>query len=169
MDNKECEVAGYIFESAKQADRARRELSGIEQINNQLKNKNPAEMTDIYNSVIDKKIFRTPVGYEYLKGVQRKLKSNPSVKKETVKPIMVVSNINGNKQNTEKDDDFTKKALIFINIVLVAVIIIMFIISVSGKTKFNEDKYIEQIEDRYSSWEKELKERESILYEKEKH
>lgn len=167
MNNEEYEVAGYIFENEKQADRARRELSGIEHINEQLKNKKPSEMIEIYNSVIDKKIFRTPIGYEYLKGVQRKLKSIPSVKKEDVKPIMVISNTANKNKNTQNDDGFTKKALIFINIVLVAVIIIMFIISANGKTKFNEKKYIDQIENRYSSWEKELNERESILNKKE--
>ncbi|MDE5782119.1 MAG: hypothetical protein K2I03_11710 [Lachnospiraceae bacterium] len=167
MNNEEYEVAGYIFENEKQADRARRELSGIEHINEQLKNKKPSEMIEIYNSVIDKKIFRTPIGYEYLKGVQRKLKSIPSVKKEDVKPITVISNTANENKKTQNDDGFTKKALIFINVVLVAVIIIMFIISASGKTKFNEKKYIEQIENRYSSWEKELNERESILNKKE--
>lgn len=167
MNNEEYEVAGYIFENEKQADRARRELSGIEHINEQLKNKKPSEMIEIYNSVIDKKIFRTPIGYEYLKGVQKKLKSIPSVKKDDVKPIMVISNTTNENKKPQNDDGFTKKALIFINVVLVAVIIIMFIISASGKTKFNEKKYIEQIENRYSSWEKELKERESILNKKE--
>lgn len=167
MNDEEYEVAGYIFENIKQADRAKRELSGIEHINEQLKNKKPSEMAEIYNSVIDKKIFRTPVGYEYLKGVQRKLKSVPSVRKEDIKPIPVVSNTANDNKNIQNDDGFTKKALIFVNVVLVAVIIIMFIISASGKTKFNEEKYIEQIENRYSSWEKELKERESILDKKE--
>lgn len=166
MNNEEYEVAGYIFENQKQADRARRELAGIEQINEQLKNKKPSEVTDIYNSVIDKKIFRTPVGYEYLKGVQRKLKNSPSVKSGDIKPIPVILNAVKENQDVREDEAFTKKVLMFVNIVLVAVIIAMFIITASGKTKFNEKKYIEQIEDKYSSWEKELKERESILDEK---
>lgn len=166
MNRDENRIGGYEFEDLMQAKRAEREVKGIEQLNDQLKNKKIPEILEIYNNVIDKKIFKTPVGYEYLKGVQRKLKNSTLIKNEDIRPVFIAAE--KPKVIEEKSDGSLKlKKLQLLNIVLIIVIISMFVISFLSRDKFDEEKYINSIEDRYSSWEKELNERESILNERE--
>lgn len=166
MNRDENRIGGYEFEDLMQAKRAEREVKGIEQLNDQLKNKKIPEILEIYNNIIDKKIFKTPVGYEYLKGVQRKLKNSTLIKNEDIRPVFIAAE--KPKVIEEKSDGSLKlKKLQLLNIVLIIVIISMFVISYLSRDKFDEEKYINSIEDRYSSWEKELNERESILNERE--
>lgn len=166
MNRDENRIGGYEFEDLMQAKRAEREVKGIEQLNDQLKNKKIPEILEIYNNIIDKKIFKTPVGYEYLKGVQRKLKNSTLIKNEDIRPVFIAAE--KPKVIEEKSDSSLKlKKLQLLNIVLIIVIISMFVISYLSRDKFDEEKYINSIEDRYSSWEKELNERESILNERE--
>lgn len=166
MNRDENRIGGYEFEDLMQAKRAEREVKGIEQLNDQLKNKKIPEILEIYNNIIDKKIFKTPVGYEYLKGVQRKLKNSTLIKNEDIRPVFIAAE--KPKVIEEKSDGSLKlKKLQLLNIVLIIVIISMFVISFLSRDKFDEEKYINSIEDRYSSWEKELNERESILNERE--
>lgn len=166
MNHDENRIGGYEFEDLMQAKRAEKEVKGIEQLNGQLKNKKIPEILEIYNNIIDKKIFKTPVGFEYLKGVQRKLRNSTLIKNEDIKPVFVAAE--KPKIIEKKSDDSLKiKKLQLLNIVLIIVIISMFIISYLNRDKFDEAKYINNIEDRYSSWEKELNERESILNERE--
>lgn len=166
MNRDENRIGGYEFEDLMQAKRAEREVKGIEQLNDQLKNKKIPEILEIYNNIIDKKIFKTPVGYEYLKGVQRKLKNSTLIKNEDIRPVFIAAEkpkvIEG-----KSDGSLKLKKLQLLNIVLIIVIISMFVISYLSRDKFDEEKYINSIEDRYSSWEKELNERESILNERE--
>ena len=69
----------------------------------------------------------------------------------------------------DKNKDLREKikCSVFVNIVLIIVIVIMFVISYNSK-KFDVTAYEQQIQDKYSSWEESLNERESQLKEREK-
>ena len=143
---------------------------------------NPIQTELLYNKAIENRVFKTPVGYDFLKRLQDTLKENPSMT-ETIADIPVYGvyslresanpTVEKIKTSTKKAKEkpkqgfFSKKTLIIINLGLAVLVILMFFISTtsSNPTVLNYEK---ALQNRYSEWEKELTEREQIIREKEK-
>lgn len=167
-ENKKDEnvVAGYRFENEETLMRAKREYKGIEELNEDLRGKKTLELLEAYKQLNEKRIFKTVVGFEYMKGLQKVLKSNPSIKKSEVPAVNVPRNKAYKKE--EQDDNFKFVASVFINVILVILVIVMFIISYNNTPTKKMEAYKEQIENKYSAWEEELIEKESELNDREK-
>lgn len=173
-DKNKLMVDGYMFGSLAEADLARSEIVKIKKINNDFKGKSASDMLELYNRIIEKNIFKTIIGYNYLHELRKILRKNPAINDEDIKSVQVITGSaierNSKKERDkillEKNKDLREKikCSVFVNIVLIFVIIVMFVISYKSK-KFDVTAYEQQIQDKYSSWEESLNERESKLNE----
>lgn len=179
--NKEQEqlfkVNGFVFGSEEDAQLAREELNAAKYIEKKIENKSPETVLAIYKAAIDKKMFRTPVGYAYLHELQKRMISL-GINKEDLCGIPMYQIFNNNREKEkvprvikikkDKEPWEKKNALLtVVNVVLVVLVILMFIISMSGSrpTVIN---YRRTIENEYSSWKQELDEREKAINTKER-
>lgn len=170
-------VNGFIFGSQQDAELAQQELNTARYIEKKIENKSPATMLAIYKASIDKKMFRTPVGYAYLHDLQKRMASQ-GIAGSDIGGIPLYQIFNNHRDDekaprvikVKKNNDPLKRRntlLTVINIVLVLLVIAMFAISVSGNrpTVLN---YRRTIENEYSSWKQQLDEREKAVREKER-
>ena len=66
-------VRGYAFESLEQAQIAQKEVEKIRYIRSKTKMDDPDAVLQIYRKLILQDVFETPVGIEFLKGLQEYL------------------------------------------------------------------------------------------------
>ncbi len=170
-------VNGFMFGSLEDAEMAREELNAARYIEKKIENKSPETVLAIYKAAIEKRMFRTPVGYSYLHELQKRMTAG-GISKDNISGIPLFQIFN-NKKDEEKaprvikvkknKEPWEKKnaVLTWINILLVILVIIMFAISMSGSrpTVLN---YRRTIENEYSSWKQELDERERVISAKER-
>ena len=154
-------VNGFIFGSAQDTELAKQELNSARYIEKKIENKSPMTVLAIYKAAIEKKMFRTPVGYAYLHDIQKRLMAS-GVSQESMGAIplyQIYSNLHEEKAprvvKVKKKADPLKRRNI------------MFAISVSGDspTVLN---YRRTIENEYSAWKQQLDERENAIREKER-
>ena len=176
-------INGFQFGSEKDANQAKSEELKIQKLEEKMDYRNPQMMLMVYKKAIENRIFKTPVGYEYLKQLQTTLKQSPLIREE-VPPIPVnqvynlrdstapvVEKVKGTqkpkKPPKEKQEFFTRKTSICLNVVLVILVGVMFFISTTGSrpTILNYEK---ALQNKYAAWEQELEQREGELREKER-
>ncbi len=173
-------IDGFQFSSEKDAKQAQSEQLKIQKLEEKMDYRNPQMVLMVYKKAIENRIFKTPVGYEYLKQLQKTLKQSTGLREE-IPPIPVsqiynlrdstapiVEKVKGTqKPKKEKQEFFTRKTSICVNVILVILIGVMFYISTTGSrpTILN---YERALQDRYASWEQELELRETTLREKER-
>ncbi len=180
---EEWTIEGFQFGSEKDAKQAKGEELKIQKLEDKMDYRNPHMVFMVYQKAIENRIFKTPVGYEYLKRLQKTLKESPLIREE-VPPIPVnqvynlrdstnpvIEKVKGTnkpkKQPKVKQEFFTRKTSICVNVILAILVIVMFYISMTGSrpTILNYEK---AIQNKYAAWEQELEQRESELREKER-
>lgn len=169
-------VNGFVFGSASDVELAKQELNSAKYIDSKIADKNAATVLAIYKAALEKKIFRTPVGYAYMHDLQKRMVSM-GIRPEDIDPIPLFQVFGSAKEEKaprvitvkKKKEPYERKnaMLTLMNFILIIMIIIMFIISLSGSrpTVLN---YKRAIENEYSAWKQELDQRESLIKEKER-
>ena len=177
MKNEERLVAGgYLFGNEEDAKMAKDEQKTIDYLESKLNYDKVNSVLKIYERAIEERIFRTPVGFEFLKKVRQELMQR-GVSEESIRPIpmyLVFSNTEVVRpvriyQVKEKEDN-TKEYLrtsLWFNIALVILVIAMFAITYLGETT-NMMNYRFKLENKYAAWEQQLDEREAEIRVKEK-
>lgn len=180
-------VGGYSFKSKETAKEAKSELNAIKYVSAKTDTRDPKQVYLLYNKLLDKELFRTLIGMEYLKDLQQRLYDSEEIPNDKIRPIPVkyemqdmldgkreVTVLRGRVSKLEKSRDRYKDyfaKMIIVNVVLVIVIVAMIIImsTSSNPTVLN---YEQKLQDKYAgwqeeleSWEDELKDREKILKE----
>lgn len=177
MSENRFVVEGFEFANEKEVDTAKSELRGINYIVSRTDMNNPKSVLILYNKLIEKKLFKTPIGHKFLKEIQDMILSSSEIDPSLVKPIPTALDIEISKAELSKTNRTNKKSVsskykrlminsIIINIILVIVIIMMFIIT-GNSNNINIINYENRIKDQYSSWEEELNQQESSLDERE--
>lgn len=182
MDEKtkeEYTVNGYLFGSMTDVELAKSELSTVKYIDNKLENRSADTILSVFQGAVDRKMFRTPVGYSYLHDLQKRMaqKGMDSSEIPVIPLYQVYNNQIGEEDKPRRTVTVPKKksrdsvrqmnrTLIMVNIVLVLLIIALFFISINGSNA-NILNYRNAIQNEYASWEQELKQRESKVREKE--
>lgn len=177
---EEWTINGFQFGSEKDAKQAKGEELKIQKLEDKMDYRNPHMVFMVYQKAIENRIFKTPVGYEYLKRLQKTLEESPLIREE-VPPIPVnqvyslrdntkpvIEKVKGTKKpREEKQEFFTRKTSIYVNIILAILVVVMFYVSMTGSrpTVLNYEK---AIQNKYAAWEQELNQRESELREKER-
>ena len=179
MDTKaERIVEGYEFQSWEDAELARQELRKIQYLESHLDYSNPQNVLKIYKKALAERIFKTPVGYEYLYKIREFLIQQEDLSEE-IPPVALQNSfslrmrdsytrprqkVQGSKPQKEKK---WLPYSILLNILLAIAVAAMFAIATNGKTP-NILNYEKAITNQYASWEQELTERENAVREKER-
>ena len=177
-------VEGYLFGTAEDAEAAREEAQKVEYLEKNMDYRNRENIQTVYCKSIEKRLFRTPVGWEYLRKLQRNLEmenlemEQDRPKQEQLPPIplytVFIHRAGEEKKQavapTVKKKDGVKRLLrlsLFLNILLVVAVSAMFYIAMTGEHP-NLLNYERTLVDKYAAWEQELKEKESELRERER-
>lgn len=182
MDDKtkeEYTVNGFLFGSAADVELGEAEFSTVKYIDKKIENRNADTILSVFQGAVERKMFRTPVGYSYLHDLQRRMISL-GMDKNKIPPVPMYQVFNNQIEDDKprrtvtvpkkkKRDEVRamNRTLVIVNIVLVVIILALFAISMNG-TNPNIINYRNVIQDEYATWEQELKEREQIVREKER-
>lgn len=178
-------ILGYEFENKEMAETAKSEMEMISRIKSQGNMNNHKIALSVYNKLVDENLFKTQIGYDYMRTLQKELLAANDIDNSVIKAIKISSNSENSSQknknrneyrnhidknraekNAKKYKDQFMKSLI-VNIVLAIVIAAMFLI-VKLSDRFDVQAHRDRIENEYISWENELKERESYIQQWEK-
>lgn len=172
-------VNGYQFESKEKYEQALSEKKGISYLNAQINLNDISKIKGLYEELIEKKLFITPVGIDYLRQLREILIKN-GVDARSLPGIYVPE---GNKEQNEKlEKNLTRKykskinnlekelsvknkrlrTSVILNIALVLVIVAIFIITLTSSNA-NILNYERVLQDKYSSWAEDLSEKEKEL------
>lgn len=178
-ENNEFRVEGYHFGTLEDAKQARLEKKEAEYFEARLGGGTAGNMLSVYNKILDEKVFTTPVGWEYVKQLQQRLRTL-GVSEELIRPIPMYVTFVHEKQSVmdnlvrervkpsrqlSKDKKNLRKS-VFVNVVLGILVLAMFIITMKGSNP-NILNYKKNITNQYASWEQELTGREKQLRQKE--
>ena len=172
-------VGGYEFLAENDAQKASMDLSKRNLLEARVKASRPGDIKAVYEKSIENKIFKTPIGWEYLVGLRRKLLES-GYKEEDLIPIPLnvsmtrhsaMDSLNVKQrilpQEPKKEANFKTIFSIILNIVLLILVGVMFYITVTAETD-NIINYRKNITNRYAGWEQELSDREKAVREAEK-
>ncbi len=182
-DKTEWVVDGFQFGTQQDAELARNEQLRIERLEEKLDYGNIEMVSAVYKKALNNRVFKTPVGYEFLKKLQRILQENPLPDEEIDNiPVYGVHSMRESanqtveriqasrkpvKKEKPKQEFFSRKTSILMNIGLLALVILMFVISTTSSqpTVLNYERVLQN---RYAEWEKQLSDREQVIREKER-
>ena len=188
-------VGNYEFETQAQADVAQKELEGVRYIRSQTNMDDPDVVLQLYNSLILKEVFVTPVGFDFLRRLQEYLNTIPYIKNEDILPIPVyrpelveeddpkrekqvrdraqkrrqkkAKGLRAQKKRKNRDYHGAYLVSTFFAVVFALVIAGMFAITYLSDDNVNILNYENAIIDKYEDWQKALDKREKQLDERE--
>ncbi|MCI8975172.1 MAG: DUF334 domain-containing protein [Lachnospiraceae bacterium] len=179
-DKTEWVVNGFQFGTQQDAELAQNEKIRIERLEEKLDYQNQEMVYAVYKKAVNNRVFRTPVGYDFLKRLQRILHDNAQEDianipiygvysmRESANPT--IERIQASRKPVKekpKQEFFSRKTSIIVNIGLLVLVIVMFVIATTGSnpTIIN---YERTLQNRYAEWEQQLSDREQAIREKEK-
>ncbi len=159
-------VEGYAFETKEQAQIAKKEEQDVRYIRSRTKMDNPDAVLNLYNKLVLKEMFVTPVGTDFLRELQEYLFTIPYIKNEDILPIPIY----GESAEGTHTKDYRKPFFVstFFAVVFAVAIVGIFIVMWVSADNVNIINYENAVIDRYESWEQELSEKEAQLEEREK-
>ena len=174
MKNEKYTAGGYLFEDEESLKEARNEMEGVEYLKKRTNYKNPKSILNIYNTVIEKKLFKTPVGYEFLKQLQDYLLESEEIDGDQIMPIPVKRttekkgkkfSIPKIKRSIDKSSPYRNRFLnmVILNVVLVVILVLFILISNIINYRNRIDAEYTEKEDNLARWEKQLQIREEQL------
>jgi hypothetical protein len=178
VNNKEkgFVVGGYTFKTKQEAQEAKDEMNAIKYLSGKTDSKDPKQVYVLYNKIIDRQLFYTSIGLNYLKNLQQFLYNSPDIPDDKIKPIPVKSEtqiaIDRRRERNEHRSELHTLSIqvakyknnymriMIVNVFLVIALIAMFFILKTGSNS--------NVQNKYSSWQTELESKEAKLKEKEK-
>ena len=170
-------VGGYEF-NTKDAQLAKDELNAIKYVSAKTNTKDPKQVYNLYNKIIERKLFSTQIGMNYLKQLQTFLYKSSEIPNDKIQPIPINADtqeaLDKRKEQIEFKSELRNLSIqvakyrnnfiraMVLNIILVIVIIAMFVIL---KTSSNPNilNYEVTIQNRYAQWQQELQSEEESL------
>ena len=178
MAEKKWTISGYQFATQEDYEKAKKEGESVVYIKAHTDMTDKQQVLKVYNKAVDKKMFQTVIGYEFLHQLYAFILKNNVVEQEYIKNIPVRKQIEEKNlpEDVEKanalaeqyrvlyeDTKEKKKRSKIVNVFLILLIVIMI-----GMVYYNYDSYNEEaVLDKYATWEAELEEREAAVKEKE--
>lgn len=184
-------VEGYEFETKEQAKLAQKEAAKVRYIKDQTSMDDPDVVLRLYNKLVMREVFVTPVGRGFLRELQEYLNTIPYIKNEDILPIPVFqpqpveirdareeeeARQRARKRNREKAKmvmkarqqkyrDYRKLFHIstFFAVVFAIGIIGMFLITYLSADNVNMINYENEVINKYETWQQQLDEREAEL------
>lgn len=176
-------VDGYTFYTEKDVKIAELEHKKIEYLKEKMDYSDPDSILKVYDKAVSERIFKTPVGIDFLREMQVFLTECPEIPNEAIQAIPLLAVYDSEMREhpeparkrvkpsaKKKTKDAKSQALfisVMINIVLVIAVLAMFVITLNSDQP-NILNYEQAITNRYASWEQQLTEREKAVREKER-
>ncbi len=180
MINEKYSVDGYVFETEQEYNDALNEKKGVDYMRSRTNMNNIASVQDIYEKVLEKNIFKTPIGYNFMRELQDILVKSSLVDNDEIKNIRVDKSgnkkvIESNKQLKERlknvESEYKNRFFnsVVLNVALIILIILIVVITNNSKNA-NVLNYKNRLDAEYMSkendlaaWEEELEKREKLL------
>lgn len=186
-------VEGYQFSTKEEAKKAERELAKVRALNAKLDEDNLQAVKALYVTALDQQVFETQIGLSYLRNLQMRLIGEGELTaEEKPLPVLYSKAASEAEKNLMKEDyavalsqardemkkkigeqkELAKQArqkckmLTAAAGVLAVMVIVMFIITLTGKNE-NIINYKNAITNQYAEWEQDLTNREAAIREKE--
>ena len=171
-------VGWYEFNTKEDAQLAKDELNAIKYVSAKTNTKDPKQVYNLYNKIIERKLFSTQIGMNYLKQLQTFLYKSSEIPNDKIQPIPINADtqeaLDKRKEQIEFKSELRNLSIqvakyrnnfiraMVLNIILVIVIIAMFVIL---KTSSNPNilNYEVTIQNRYAQWQQELQSEEESL------
>ena len=175
MTDNQNVVRGYCFGTAEDA---RQEVKKIEYLEKHMDYGKPENILLVYRKAIETRVFRTPVGWEYLRSLQEKLAECKDLE-EPVPPVMLYTvfahrvgddiRVPAPRLPERKKKDYKGRFFlsVSINLILAISVGVMFFIALTGDQP-NILNYERTLVNKYAAWEQELTEKENMLRERER-
>ena len=80
-------IMGYEFDDKASADAAKNELEMISKIKSQGNMNNHKIALSVYNKLLEDNLFKTPIGLEYMRSLQKELLTVKTIDKSEIKAI----------------------------------------------------------------------------------
>lgn len=151
-------------------DEEKKELEGIRYIQEKNNMKDIKTVLVLYNKLAEKNLFHTRVGMEFMGTMKTRLIESKEIKNQDIFGYETPQTKQEDKDRIrQKENRYKYKYYnsLIINIILLAALIAGFFITTNSKN-VNILNYENRLINKYSAWEAELEERESIVTEKEK-
>ena len=179
-DREDLWVNGYCFGSLQDAKEARNESQTIAYFKEKTRGRTAGNFLALYDKLLDEKVFKTPVGWEYLKQLQEEiLKSD--ISPDQVRPITLYTGFTYRVQEDaqkaamrqaeaiaqrKEKKDYRFRVSLCVNFLLAVLVAGMFLITLKSDNP-NILNYKQVLTNQYASWEQNLTERENRIREKE--
>lgn len=171
-------VSGYHFKSREAAQDAKDEQLAIKYVSQKTDTKDPKQVYLLYNKLIDKGLFKTLIGLNYLRELQHFLYLSQDIPNEKIQPIPIdfelqeliddrrelvknKSSLQELEKKSRKYHDYFVKSLI-INIVLV-ISVIAFLLITKFSVNPNILNYETNLQNKYAGWQEQLESQEASL------
>lgn len=177
-DKRKFMVGGYEFTSKEDAQIAKDELNAIKYVSAKTNSKDSKQVYSLYNKIIERKLFSTQIGMNYLKSLQTFLYKSSEIPNDKIQPIPINTDtqdeINKRRERSEfKSElrDLSIKAaryknnftrVMIINVILVIIIVAMFII-LNTSSNPNIINYEVNLQNKYAQWQEQLQSQEQSL------
>lgn len=177
-DKRKFMVGGYEFTSKEDAQIAKDELNAIKYVSSKTNSKDSKQVYSLYNKIIERKLFSTQIGMNYLKSLQTFLYKSSEIPNDKIQPIPINTDtqdeINKRRERSEfKSElrDLSIKAaryknnftrVMIINVILVIIIVAMFII-LNTSSNPNIINYEVNLQNKYAQWQEQLQSQEQSL------
>lgn len=182
-NGNENKIAGYRFVNEINYKEAKHEAESVDYIRANTDLTDGHIVLKLYNKLIDRKTFKTIVGYNFLKELQDIIIQQNIASSEELAGILIDTAAISRKNTIEAasalertiEEEYKKKNeelhtkrrnSRIINVFLAAIIIIMFLINIfSDRTVFS--RYKEKVTNQYAAWDDKLNAREKELNKRE--
>ena len=169
---------GILYNTSMDVQLAQAEEEKIKILKEKINLKEPRKVLELYNTMVDKEVFHTHVGYDVLMELRNYLLTHEIQEMEirnlrvaqVFAPKALAYRERKMKEQELKIEQKYRGALkksIWLNIGFVIIVVALFLIMLSSD-KPTIINYEYKIQDKYASWEQELKERESTVRQKER-
>lgn len=171
-------VDGYLFRSEEDAALAEQEKKKIKYLRIHMNYHNAENVLQIYEKLLQERVFQTPVGYAYLKELQEYLAGRKEIQTEKIPPVHLQNYYSMNMRKSyaparqyvkaaEKTAPRWPLFSLLLNVLLAAAVVAMFMITLKSENP-NILNYEKNLLNKYAGWEQELNRRESIIRERER-
>lgn len=172
-------VDGYLFVSMEDVQLAQQEKKKVEYLDKYLDYHDVQNVLKVYKKAVAERLFKTPIGYDYLRKMQNFLLECDGMTEEEVPPVTLHNSFNINMRRSytqtrsrvegpkEKKKAEWPVISLMANLILIIAVIAMFAITLKSDNP-NIINYERALVNKYASWEQELSEREKVVREKER-
>ena len=177
-ENGKFMVGGYEFATKEEAQLAKDELNAIKYLSQKTNSKDPKQVYSLYNKIIERKLFSTHVGMNYLKNLQTFLYKSDEIPNDKIQPSPINAETQGEINIRRERSEFKSELrdmsvkvakyknnftrVMIINVVLIIIIIAMFVI-LNTSSNPNIINYEVNIQNKYSQWQEQLQSQEESL------